>query len=291
MGLGPLTTRRQPAASPPSSELRHERGEVVGDERRRRLGDRLAPGRRVRAVTPDSTSANGQPSASRARRRSTAGRRRRCPASRSARGPGRPSARFGLSRDFGVRARPRWPRRRRSRPDPGSGRPGPDRSRRGWWRRSGRRRARRPTRGRARRSRTRDGSRRRPRPPARESTGCSPAASSASTTPGPAQASTRRTRAPASTASSVAAATALVITSSDDAGTPDGGELGRDLAHGLARVVARRTPTRSPASRSCAMAVGRARDGSSPRQTTPSRSQQTTGRSARHSARGRARLR
>ena len=122
----------------------------------------------------------------------------------------------------------------------------------------------------------RGASRRRPRRPAARSTAWKPQPSSASTTPAPAQASTRAPGGSCS-ATSAAAACALEPTSSP-IGLDTGGAEPLDVVGDRPLELFVRNTTRAPGFAQC-RDRRRASPGSasSPRQITPSRSQQTTG--------------
>ena len=218
------------------------------------------PGGATAAVTPESTSANGQPSAVGQR---AVGRRpvahHHPGGRRSARGRAPTVGASGLPATSG-RARPRSRPRRPARPRRGSARRGPDRWGRGWWRRSAPRPAPRPTPGRGRRSRSRGGS-----PPPPPSAGPASTATEADlgerlhARPG------RRTRAPRAPAASDCG--------EEPRGRHRAGDdvVGASPARPCGRAWRPRRPTgelelfdtnatRNPAARSVGDAVGRGRD-------------------------------
>ena len=252
-----------------------QRAEVVADERGRGSGTRSSPDAGSSRVTPDSTRANGQPSAS-ASAPSVDGR---SPTMMPRRAEALAHERRRSAPPVSPRPRARGPTQwrppRRSHPHPGASRPGSDRSRRGWSRRSRRPRA---PRGEDRSSSSKSKARWNPTTTAAAG-GASTTSTRVGRAPRPHLARRRQAparRAPASTASSAAAASALVSTSSSAAGIPTARASRRPRRRVDAELFDTK-PTLNPAARRRAIASAAPGIGSSPRQTTPSRSQHTTG--------------
>ena len=251
----------------------YERGEVVGHERRRWGRDRLG-----RVVTADPRQHERERPAERRGQRAV-GRRpvphhhavvtepRGAPSPRSA-GSGLPAT-SGVRPDAVATAAT-------IAPAPGQDvRRHRDRSDRCSWRRSARRRAPRVDARSSRRSRSRGASRRRPRRPDRGRRLRSPRARAPRRRPDPRTAAPGRP-APATPASSSAAACALVRTSSGSAAIPKPRELVEVVGDPEARVVGEERDPRAAVAQRAAPRRREPGIGSSPRQSTPSRSRTTT---------------